>query len=218
VITLAVAAPFHFDPGSYGDDVVDAIHDYDDLQAAVVAELLGPGLAPVAGLAPARILELGVGTGETTRRILGALPDAHVIGVDASPAMLAAAARSSLAAFEGRFEPRAATLQEPLPDGEFDAVVSALTVHHLDAQEKSDLFSRVHKVLSPTGTFVLADVVLPGGEGSPNAGESRPVELTDGFDKPSTAADQVRWLLDCGFSVASVVWRRDDLAVIVARA
>jgi len=241
VITLAAAAPFHFDPGTYGDDVVHAIHDYEDLQAAVVAELVGPdrggGLDRDGGLdrggGPMRILELGVGTGETTRRILAALPGARVVGVDASPAMLAAAARSSLAAFEGRFEPLAATLQEPLPHGEFDAVVSALTIHHLDAQEKADLFSRVRRVLSSTGTFVLGDVVLPAGDGlggddpggdapggdaPPNTSRSERVDLTDGFDKPSTAADQVHWLLEGGFSTASVVWSRDDLAVIVARA
>jgi L-threonylcarbamoyladenylate synthase len=203
VITLAVAAPFHFDAGSYGDDVVQIVHDYEELQGALVDQLLARR--------PARILELGVGTGETTRRLLDALPGARVLGVDASPAMLAAAA-SSLHGYEGRFEARIAALQEPLPEGEFEAVASALTVHHLQAAEKSDLFHRIRKALVPGGTFVLADVVLP--EGPP----PDPVELTDGHDKPSTVAEQIGWLEEAGFSSVSLAWQRGDLAVILAQA
>jgi len=35
------------------------------------------------------------------------------------------------------------------------------------------------------------------------------------YDKPSSAADQIRWLGDAGLD-ARVVWSRQDLAVIVA--
>jgi L-threonylcarbamoyladenylate synthase len=243
VVALAVAAPFRFDPGTYGDQVVNAVHDYEELQSGLVSQLLGSG--------PGRILELGVGTGETTKRLLEALPDARLVGVDASPAMLAAAS-TSLADFAGRFDFHAATLQEPLPEGEFDAVVSALTVHHLDDSEKAELFSRVRLALGSSGVFVLADVVLPAGEGLAGeglageglageglageglageglageglagedlaaAGRPDPVALSDGHDKPSTAADQLRWLHEAGFSAVSVAWTRGDLVVIVAR-
>jgi len=245
VITLAVAAPFHFNPGTYGDDVVHAVHDYEALQARAVGELVGLGGAGgldgaggaggaggSSGSRPRRILALGVGTGATTRRTLSALPDAHVVGVDASPAMLAAASRS-LADFGERFTARVAALQEPLPEGGFDAVLSALTVHHLDDAEKAQLFSRVRRALPESGVFVLADVVrleseaLAGSGREPSAGSGREplagsgasdaVNLTDGYDKPSPAADQVRWLLEAGFTAAEVVWSQADLAVIVAR-
>ncbi len=51
-------------------------------------------------------------------------------------------------------------LEEPLPAGPFDVVVSALAVHHLDATAKRDLFARVHAALRAGGRFVLGDVVL----------------------------------------------------------
>jgi hypothetical protein len=41
------------------------------------------------------------------------------------------------------------------------------------------------------------------------------VDLTDGYDKPSTVADQLRWLREAGFE-PSVVWSENDLAVLLA--
>jgi hypothetical protein len=38
---------------------------------------------------------------------------------------------------------RVSRLQDPLPEGNFDLVGSALAVHHLDGAGKADLFARV---------------------------------------------------------------------------
>jgi SAM-dependent methyltransferase len=79
-------------------------------------------------------------------------------------------------------------LEDRLPDGSFDLVVSALAVHHLDAAAKADLFVRVADQLRPGGRFVLGDVVVP----DDPADAVTPI---DGwYDKPSTVADQLRWL------------------------
>ena len=56
---------------------------------------------------------------------------------------------------------RVARLQDPLPDGPFDVVFSALAVHHLDGEEKASLFARVAAVLAPGGRFVLGDLIVP---------------------------------------------------------
>jgi L-threonylcarbamoyladenylate synthase len=203
VIAAAAATPFHFDPDSYGDDVINVVHDYEEFQSVLVAH--------VAAIAPRRILELGVGTGETTRRLFEVVPDASVLGVDGSPAMLAAA--TAALAGVGNFTGHVAMLQEPLPDGEFDAVASALTVHHLEPTEKSDLFRRVRESLRSGGRFVLADVVTVGSE----MGGER-IHLTENFDKPSSAVEMIAAMGEAGFSEATVVWSRGDLAVIVAKA
>src|SRR5689334_756580 len=52
-------------------------------------------------------------------------------------------------------------LQDPLPDGPWDLVVSCLAVHHLDGDGKADLFRRIAAVLVPGGRFVLGDVIVP---------------------------------------------------------
>jgi hypothetical protein len=56
---------------------------------------------------------------------------AHVLGIDASPAMVDLAAH----AVQGPVEFRVHDLAAPLPwleDGSFDAAVMALVIHHLD--------------------------------------------------------------------------------------
>jgi tRNA (cmo5U34)-methyltransferase len=100
-------------------------------------------------------------------------------------------------------------LEDPLPAGPFDFVVSALAVHHLDDAGKRDLFRRVAALLAPRGRFVLADVVRPG-----DPAEAR-VEIEQGYDLPSGADEQLLWLGEAGLEVW-IAWAEADLAVLVA--
>jgi len=103
---------------------------------------------------------------------------------------------------------RVARLEDPLPSGPFDLVVSALAVHHLDGAGKADLFRRVAHVLRRGGRFVLGDLILPDDP-------SDVVTPVDGiYDKPSTLVDQLTWLRAAGF-VATTTWLERDLAVLV---
>ena len=97
-------------------------------------------------------------------------------------------------------------LEDPLPEGPFDLVFSALAVHHLDARGKADLFARVAAVLEPGGWFVLADVVVP----DDPADATTP--LSPDYDLPDRVDEQLAWLRDAGLE-ASVVWAAGDLAV-----
>jgi len=198
-LSAALDGQFHFDPGTYAEMIREDIPGYDDFQDELV-ELSGEGAK--------RILELGTGTGETALRLLERHPEAVLVGIDESPAMLKAAGASLP---PKRVELHVARLQEPLPRGPFDLVASALAVHHLDGPEKVELFQRVHEVLAPGARFLLADVVVPTEPGS------AVTSLTPGYDKPSSAAEQLAWLAQAGFA-AHVAWEQEDLAVIVAHA
>jgi tRNA (cmo5U34)-methyltransferase len=186
---------FHFDPTTYLETIRKEVPAYDELQQAVAEA--------TAGIHAERVLELGVGTGQTSRRVLDLHPGAELVGIDESAEMVAVAS----ADVAGNLRVR--RLQDPLPEGNFDLVVSALAVHHLDGAGKADLFARVADRLRPGGRFVLGDVVVP----------DDPADLVtpiDGvYDQPSTIDDQVRWLAAAGLH-AEVVWARQDLAVIVA--
>jgi tRNA (cmo5U34)-methyltransferase len=192
-------AQFHFDPSTYLEMVRSEVPAYDELQETVAA--IGASGAPTA------VLELGTGTGETARRLLDRLPAARLTGVDESEGMLAAAGAQLPA---DRVDLRVQRLEDPLPGGPFDLVVSALAVHHLDGAGKADLFRRVARVLAAGGRIVVADVVVP----DDPADAVTPIDGV--YDKPSTVAEQLRWLEDAGFS-ASVAWARRDLAVLVGR-
>jgi tRNA (cmo5U34)-methyltransferase len=177
----------------------EELPEFDRLQDELIA---------AGGAGVSRILELGTGTGETARRLLDRHPDASLVGIDESPAMLEVA-RETLPGERARL--LAARLQDPLPTGPFDLVASALCVHHLDPGEKTDLFARVRSVLAPGGRFTLADLVVPSDP------SDAVTELTAGYDKPSTVAQQLAWLADAGFT-ADVTWSQKDLAVILAEA
>jgi tRNA threonylcarbamoyl adenosine modification protein (Sua5/YciO/YrdC/YwlC family) len=197
-VRSALEWQFHFDPASYADEVREDIPVYDEFQDQVM-EACGDGFA--------RVLELGSGTGETAARLLARNPGVKLVGIDESDAMLevARARFGSGASFE------VARLQDPLPDGPFDLVASALCVHHLDPGEKRSLFSRVARVLRPGGRFVLGDVVVP----VDPADAVTP--LTPGFDKPSTLDEQLAWLGEAGFE-PRVTWQHRDLAVVCCAA
>ena len=194
---VEAVSQFHFTPDSYLELIRGDVPAYDELQDRTAEA--------TRGIAAERILELGTGTGETTRRVLAVHPGAIVVGVDSSAEMLAVAAEE----LQDALEPRHAGLEDELPPGPFDLVFSALAVHHLDAAAKADLFRRVARVLRPGGRFVLADVVVPADP------EDAVTPLTPDFDLPDPVDRQLEWLRDAGFD-PHVEWTSKDLAIVVA--
>ncbi len=172
-----------------------AVPGYDRMEEEVAA---------ATGTGATSVLELGFGTGETARRVLERHPDAQLVGVDASPGMVKVARESlpvdRVTLHEGR-------LEDPLPEGPFDLVVSCLAVHHLRGSDKADLFRRVSRNLAPGGRFVLADVVEP-------VDPSYVVtEIDPEVDFPSRLDEQLEWLRAAGID-PEVSWIHRDLVVI----
>ena len=188
---------WEWDPDTYLAEMAAEVPGYEDLQEAVVAA--------TGSVRATRVLELGTGTGETALRVRALHPEAEWVGIDASEPMLARA-RERLPDAELRLQ----RLEDELPPGPFDLVLSALAVHHLDGAGKRELFSRVARVSVPGGHFVLGDVVVPA------AGEEGPIEIDWEMDKPDSVEDQLAWLREAGFDAeASSV--RVDLAVFRCR-
>ena len=190
-------AKYHFTPERYLEAVQAEVPSYEDLQERTAAATVGAGVHD--------ILELGIGTGETAQRVLERHPGARLIGIDESPPMLDRA-RASLPAST---DLRIGRLQDALPIGPFDAVVSALAVHHLTPVEKRDLFVRVASVLRRGGRFVLADVVVP------ERPEDVVTPIEEGYDLPDRLDAQLDWLREAGLE-PELVWAARDLAVVAA--
>jgi len=187
---------WHWDPETYLKNMLAEVPSYPELQAQTARA--------AAAVEADTILELGIGTGETAKGVLASHPEARLTAIDSSEEMLERA-RSAVPDADLRL----ARLQDPLPDGPFDLVVSALAVHHLDGPGKQDLFRRVAAVLKPGGTFVLADVVVPEDE----ADVVTPIDWE--YDLPDRVDDQLAWLGEAGLD-AETVWSYRDLAVIRA--
>jgi tRNA (cmo5U34)-methyltransferase len=188
---------FHWDPATYCELIRAEVPEYDQFQDAVVAS--------TSGIDVRWALDLGTGTGETARRILVMHDKARLVGIDESEGMLAGAQHMLPSA---RVDLRVGRLEDPVPDGPFDLVVSALAVHHLDLRLKGDLFDRIFVILRPGGRFVLGDVVTP----DDPADVVTPIDPE--YDRPDSIADQLEALRAAGF-VAHAAWQRRDLAVLV---
>jgi tRNA (cmo5U34)-methyltransferase len=173
---------FHWKPGTYLERIRSEVPRYDELQEEAVKAI---------PFAPERVLELGIGTGETTRRLIDAHPDAWVIGLDSSPEMV-------FRAREEYDDVQLARMEDPLPDGPWDLVIAVLSVHHLTDEQKRNLFRRVRE---QSRALVLGDLVTAEVEVTP---------IDPAYDHPDSAAQLAEW---CG---GDVVWEADDLAVVRA--
>lgn len=106
-----------------------------------------------------RVLDLGAGTGLLSALIAEAFPHAHFTLIDLSEEMLNQA-RQRFLTDAARFEFRALDLAEEGFRGRYEAVVSALAIHHLSDEVKRDLFENIYDVLCDGGAFINADQVL----------------------------------------------------------
>ncbi len=88
-----------------------------------------------------------MGTGETTRRLIEAHPDAWVIGLDASPDMVFRARQTY-------DDVQLARMEDPLPDGPWDLVISVLATADLTDDQLHALCRRVKE---QSRSFVIAD-------------------------------------------------------------
>ncbi|HEU4976174.1 MAG TPA: class I SAM-dependent methyltransferase [Baekduia sp.] len=181
------------------------------------------------GRPPRRVLDLGAGTGILAARIAAAYPDAELVLVDGAPAMLEQA-RARLGA---RATIHVADLADPLPEGPFDAIVSALAIHHLDDPGKRALLARVRAALPPMGVFVDAEQVAgptPCFDRRYRAwheAAARSLGTTDAewagaeermaHDRCSDVESQLRWLREAGFDAADCLFKDHRFAVLVAR-
>ena len=195
---VGAVSGFEWDPEVYLEQMLDEIPGYEELEDAVAEATRGVDVHSA--------LELGTGTGETALRVLDLHPYARWTGIDASEAMLARAHERL-----PRADLRLARLEDPLPAGPFELVVSVLAVHHLPDPAKRDLFHRLAGVVVSGGRFVLGDVVVP------ERAEDAVIEIDWVLDVPSSVPEQLAWLDEAGFD-AEATHVRPDLAVFVATA
>jgi tRNA (cmo5U34)-methyltransferase len=177
-----VSAQFHWSPEAYLEQIRAEVPRYDELQEAAVAAI---------PFTPERVLELGMGTGETTRVLLEAHPDAWVTGLDADPNMVYRLREE----YDGV---QLARMEDPLPDGPWDLVISVLSVHLIPDDAKRTLFRRVREHAK---ALVIGDVVKA---------EPQVTEVDPSVERLDTADELAEW---CD---GEITWTADDLAVVRA--
>ncbi len=189
---------------------------------------------------PFTVVELCCGEGLLAEALLERWPACTVHGLDGSPEMLRRA-QERLAPYGERFQARLFDLAARSwrkAERPIHAVVSSLSIHHLDGPQKETLFCDVYQMLAQGGVFVVADLIEPahrlGRELAARAWDEavreRSLEIDghlagldffererwntyryldpDDIDKPARLFDQLKWLEQAGFVNIDVHWMR----------
>jgi len=214
-----------FDRAAAGYDALrrKLIPCFDDFYEAALT-LLGDAV----GRAP-RVLDLGAGTGLLSALALERFPEARLTLIDLSLGMLDRARLRFDRLPAGRVEFVAADYAEADLGGPYDAVISALSIHHLEDPAKRALFGRVFQALRPGGLFVNADQVA--GPSLARDAHYRALWLLAvrgagvseeelaaarermSHDRFATLAAQLGWLAEAGFVEVDCAYKQWSFAV-----
>lgn len=201
------------------------IPGFDDFYEAAIWAAEWPGENPA-------ILDIGAGTGLFSSLLLQKYPQCTITLLDVSEKMLDVARKrfSGMNNVAYRIQDyRCETL-----GGCYDIISSALSIHHLEHEEKRSLYERVFQVLNDGGVFVNAEQVLgeSGWQQMRNYaywdefvmnGPLQDNQLTeamkrrDGLDKVERLSVQLEWLRDIGFLDVDVVYKNRSFAVFMGR-
>jgi tRNA (cmo5U34)-methyltransferase len=178
------------------------------------------------------ILDVGAGTGLFSAWVLEKFPAARLTLMDISENMLEVARQR----FASRPETQYVTCDYSRAGlgGPYDIVCSALSIHHLEPEDKRRLFHRIHAALRPGAIFVNADQA--DGEtpyfrqrylgywndflqSGPMSAEHHAeiLKRRDTLDKNDKLSDQLAWLREAGFADVDVVYKNRTFIVTVAR-
>lgn len=109
---------------------------------------------------PGRVLDLGAGTGLLSYFWYRQCPASEYVLVDIADDMLNVA-RKRFAGID-TVSYQTADYSRELPDKDFDAVISALSIHHLENDNKEKLFAKIYDKLPEGGLFVNYDQFCAG--------------------------------------------------------
>lgn len=179
---------------------------------------------------PKRVLDLGAGTGLLTYYWFKECKSAEYVLVDIADEMLEVSKKRFAGLANVSHQVMDYTKQ--LPDGKFDTIISALSIHHLDDIQKAKLFYQIYEVLPTGGVFVNYDQFCAG---TPmmnrwfdsywekqlyNSGlTDRDIELWKErrkLDRECTVEKEVEMLHQCMFADVKCLYSYHKFSVIIA--
>ena len=108
----------------------------------------------VAHWRPNKIVDLATGTGDLAFAITKKLPDAEIVGIDFSEAMLAIARRKGL-----RKTMVADAMRLPFADDSFDCLTVAFGLRNMEDRDRA--LREMSRVLQPNGHLLILEFSLP---------------------------------------------------------
>ncbi len=174
------------------------------------------------------LLDVGTGTGNIAFNLKTAFPNARLTCLDLAPNMLAIA-MTKLAGFDGvdYIEADAAKYKF---GKKFDAIVSSLTLHHLETDKDKHAFHvKAFKALKKGGLFINADIVTAPDKKMQEVNLARwqehilksssPEFVADRHkkykaeDRPAVLLNELNSLRQAGFKSVDCFWKYYNFAV-----
>lgn len=178
-----------------------------------------------------KILDLGAGTGLLTRFVLEKYPKANYTLVDIAEDMLKVARK--------RFENydnisfKVEDYREGIKDEKYNYIISAMSIHHLDSNEKRELYRNIYNALDDDGIFINADQVLGEDEESEKITKGYQLNHIENcelsredkdatyerikLDKMDTMSIQMEMLRDAGFKSVDIYYKFYNYIVFRAK-
>lgn len=176
-----------------------------------------------------RILDLGCGTGNITKKVLERFPDAKITCLDISDKMIEIA-KDKLADYDNiEFVLGDFTIVDIID--KYDAIISSLALHHIqDDADKLIMYKHIYDALDEGGVFYNADVIDANSPYNKQlnirmadkymADNHLPIEKIEEHkqkrennDHPTTLIKHLKMLEEVGFKEIDVIWKYYQNAV-----
>ncbi len=212
---------------SYDKKIRDILPYYEKMQSEVIK------LVKFEQDARLKILDLGIGTGQTAFELLQKFPHSYVDGIDLSKKMMDIA-KSRLRQFSQRVNFIESDMIDFKPKQKYDVCIAVLSVHHLNSMQKQEMFVKIFNNLKPNGIFVIGDLIIGNSKGETNRlekmwkkyliktfGRDKAKKLFDDPHKeediPDSIDNQLKWLKESGFKWVECKWKKINCAVLFGK-
>lgn len=179
---------------------------------------------------PKRVLDLGAGTGLLSYFWYRQFPNSEYVLVDIADEMLNIARKRFESANNVSYQ--ILDYSKSLPDTDFDVIISALSIHHLEDKDKAELFQRIYNKLPSEGLFINYDQFCAGqaemnewfdkyweGQLADSGLTANDIELWKErrkLDKECSVEQETEMLRKCNFKTVKCVYSHQKFSVIVA--
>ncbi len=176
-----------------------------------------------------KVLDLGCGTGNITKKVLERFPEAEVTCLDISDKMIEIA-KEKLSEYDNINYIIGDFTVVDIED-KYDAIISSLALHHIPTNEgKKEMYEHIYDALKVGGVFYNADVIKPNSsyneklnermsdkymqkEGATIEEMQDHKQKRESNDIPVTLVTHFRLLEEAGFEEIDVIWKYFSNAV-----
>ncbi|MCR5494539.1 MAG: class I SAM-dependent methyltransferase [Treponema sp.] len=183
---------------------------------------------------PSKIIDLGAGTGLLTSFYFKHFSESEYLLADIAEEMLKVAKKRIENLQNVKYIVCDYSKDFPLKDGErAELIISALSIHHLENEEKNSLFQKVFQHIEEGGVFVNYDQFCVKDKGVNAKIEKYWIDQIQAsgisdteyqrwlerkkLDRECTVQDEIKWLKEAGFSAVECIYFSGKFGVILAK-